>query len=207
MAGWIGGGPGVGSDGQDCRTTEPHGREVNVAPNFFLPIVLFRKNLTYDRSCVSMSARPRAGPSLAYIASSTAQQFTCVCVWSALCLQPSDPTCPYVLLCADRFACPHWRENGLFLYEDILKNILSTSYYFLFENWLHQYVLRDETNKTISHLHMFSWCFTLVTTYVMTYSLCSSNLCVYHFAVVTTYVYKEYCFCINSCMWVYDRFY
>jgi len=84
---------------------------------YFLP----RKNLTYDRSRVSMSARPRAGPSLAYIASSTAQQFTCVCIWSVLCLQPSDPTCPYVLLCADRFACPHWRENGLFLYEDILK--------------------------------------------------------------------------------------
>ena len=43
---------------------------------YFLP----RKNLTYDRSRVRMSARPRAGPSLAYIASSTAQQFTCVCL-------------------------------------------------------------------------------------------------------------------------------
>ena len=99
MAGWIGGGPGVGSDGQDCRTAEPHGREVNVAPNFFLPIVLFRKNLTYDRSRVSMSARPRAGPSLTYIAFSTTQQFTCVCL---ICLvltaqRPHVPLC--VVMC------------------------------------------------------------------------------------------------------------
>ena len=161
-----------------------------------------RKNLTYDlaRECATArrptsGLRPqpnkfRARPSYILICAPTAQR-------------PRHPPRD-ALVCQD---APVEKKIIFFIWEAILKNILSTSYYFLFENRLHQYILRDETNKTRSHLHMFSWCFTLVTTYVMTYSLCSSNLCVYHFAVVTTYVYKEYCFCINSCMWVYDRFY
>ena len=159
------------------------------------------KNLTYDQSRASASARPRTGAPVAQPSNSCARlSYILICALAA-----QRPTTP--AWCFGLPGCTRWEENNFFIWEAILKNILSTSYYFLFENRLHQYILRDETNKTRSHLHMFSWCFTLVTTYVMTYSLCSSNLCVYHFAVVTTYVYKEYCFCINSCMWVYDRFY
>ena len=47
------------------------------------------------------------------------------------------------------------RRNWFFLTWIYSKNILSTSCYLHFENWFHQCVLRNETNKIRSHLHMF----------------------------------------------------
>ena len=66
-----------------------------------------------------------------------------------ICQSAYDPTTPRAMQVASvKFTCPHVapmkRKRTFFLYEAILKNILSTSYYFLFENRLHQYVLRDD---------------------------------------------------------------
>ena len=47
-----------------------------------------------------------------------------------------------------------------------IKNILSSSYDLHFEYRLHRYILRDETNKTRSHLHIFWRYFALVATYM-----------------------------------------
>ena len=76
-----------------------------------------------------------------------------------ICQSAYYPTTPRAMQVASvKFTCPHvapMKRKHTFLYEAILKNILSTSYYLCFENRLHQFVLHDKTNKTRPNLYMF----------------------------------------------------
>ena len=71
-------------------------------------------------------------------------------------LRPNDPCIMCVAtMCCHMYTYPQSTcEEINFLYE-LLKNILSCSYYLCFENRLHQYVLQGETNKTRPHMDIF----------------------------------------------------
>jgi len=69
------------------------------------------KNLTYDQSRASASARPRAGPPLAYARSPTNFVPDCHISWSAR-LRPNAPATP--VWCFGLPGCTRWEENNFF---------------------------------------------------------------------------------------------
>ena len=88
-------------------------------------------------------------------------------LWPALHLRPTnftyEPSSPLIVCLVSTSQwpslqfythAPSTHEGFLFVWS-YLKNVVSTLYYFCFENRLHQYILHDETNKTRPHLHMF----------------------------------------------------
>ena len=75
-----------------------------------------------------------------------------------------------------------------------IKIFLSSSCYLCLENRLYRCALRDETNKTRPHLHMFWRCLWNGSNLCGNlFSFCS-NLCVFRLIVVTVYVHNNFCF-------------